>query len=71
MLCSTVEATCSRASGIEITVTYPANIERVKRLCERIIVEQDPQSFYSLVQELNRVLMEEEDLNRAQKQRRN
>ena len=49
-----------RPPRTEITVMYPENIETVKRLCERIIEEQDPQSVSSLVQELNRVLTAEE-----------
>ena len=42
----------------------PADIEEVKRLCQRIVEEQDPQSFSSLVEELNRLLEDDGEQNR-------
>ena len=37
----------------------PADIEEVKRLCRRILEEQDPQSFSSLVEALNTLLKDD------------
>ena len=42
---------------------YPADIEEVKRLCQRIVEEQDPQTFSSLVEELNTLLKDDGELN--------
>lgn len=42
----------------------PADIEEVKRLCQRIVEEQDPQSFSSLVEELNTLLKDDGQQNR-------
>jgi hypothetical protein len=42
----------------------PADIEEVKRLCQRIVEEQDPQSFSSLVEELNTLLKDDGPQNR-------
>ena len=42
----------------------PADIEEVKRLCQRIVEEQDPQSFSSLVEELNKLLEDDGEQNR-------
>lgn len=38
-----------------------ANIEDVKRLCRRIIDEQDPEAFDSLVEQLNEMLEDAEE----------
>ena len=38
----------------------PENIETVKKLCQRIVEEKDPESFSSLVLELNSLLSAEE-----------
>lgn len=47
----------------------PAKIETVIRLCQRIIEEQDPESLFSLVLELNSVLSAEQgdDVSSGQK----
>jgi hypothetical protein len=37
------------------------NIEDLKRLCRRIVEEQDPQSFDLLVEQLNAMLEDEEE----------
>lgn len=42
---------------------YPADIEEVKRLCQRIVEEQDPQTFSSLVEELNTLLKDDGEQN--------
>jgi hypothetical protein len=43
----------------------PADIEEVKRLCQRIVEEQDPQSFSSLVEELNTLLEDDSGESRS------
>ena len=42
---------------------YPADIEEVTRLCRRIVEEQDPQSFSSLVEALNTQLEDDGEKN--------
>ena len=37
------------------------NIEDVKRLCQRIVEEQDPEAFDSLVEQLNELLEDAEE----------
>jgi hypothetical protein len=42
---------------------YPADTEEVKRVCKRIVEEQDPQSFSALVEELNTLLEDDSEQN--------
>jgi len=43
----------------------PADLEAVKRLCQRIVEEQNPQAFSSLVEELNTLLEDDGEQNQA------
>ena len=43
----------------------PPDIEDVKRLCQRIVEEQDPQSFSSLVEALNTLLEDDSEQNQT------
>ena len=44
---------------------YPADIEEVKGLCRRIVEEQDPKSFSSLVEALNALLEDDGEQNQT------
>jgi len=50
-------------SLFEVHPMYPADIEEVTRLCRRIVEEQDPQSFSSLVEALNTQLEDDGEKN--------
>jgi hypothetical protein len=61
---SSREVGTRQAPSLEVTPLRAATKERWRELCERVLVEQDPQRFEATVQELLRVLEDHEEHRR-------
>src|ERR1700691_1812607 len=54
---------CDKLPNLEVTLLRDETEERWRQLCEKAVIEQDPERFVSLIQELLQVL-ENEDQER-------